>query len=201
MLRLSSTAVCVVTRSYRGSPHTCTLCHLWCPLVRVSRAFLGVAVVKRVQIIVMLFLGSALVHGLGFIGFITVYLTIGIAQPGQLEACAMALASFPCMFASATGCVCESFGALASSAPPGWGRARRPCTQVARVWFTAIWARPVCPSAEVLHGRVDYGWGFSCGRLASFVNPGAAPVCVGLAGIGILPSAEGAVRAWTRRVG
>ena len=157
--------------------------------------------VKRVHILIVLFLGSALVRIVGFNGSISVFRTVSIAQPGELEASAMALAPFPCMSASATGCVSEPFGALASSAPPGWGRARRPCTQVARVCFTAIWTRPVCPSAEVLHGRVDYGWGFSCGRLASFVNPGAAPVCVGLAGIGILPSAEGAVRAWTCRVG
>ena len=200
-MRLSSTAMCVVIGSYRGSPHTCALCRMWCTLVKASRTFLSHAMVMRAHIHFVLFLVSALVRGLGYIGSTSVFLTVGIAQPGELEASAMALAPFPCMSASAAGCVSEPFGALASSAPPGWGRARRPCTQVARVCFTAIWARPVCPSAEVLHGRGGYGWGCSCGCLASFVNAGAAPVCLRLVGLGILPSAEGAVRAWACRIG
>ena len=170
-------------------------------MVRVSRAFRGYAMVKRVHILVAFLLGSALVHAVGFHGSISVFITVVIAHPGELEAGAMALAPFPGMSASATGCVSEPFGALASSAPPGWGRSRRPCTQVARVWFAAIWAGPVCPSAEVLHGRDEYGWGYYCGCLASFVNAVAAPVYLGLVGLGILPSAEGAVRAWARRVG
>ena len=58
----------------------------------------------------------------------------------RLETVAMALAPFPLLSASPTGCVSEPFGALASSTPPGWGRARWPGTQLARVSFMAVWA-------------------------------------------------------------
>ena len=170
-------------------------------MVDVSRAFRRLALVRRVHLALVILLGSALVHIVWFTGIVAVFRNICLAQPNQLEASAIALAPLPCTSASPTGCVSEPFGALASSTPPGWGRARRPGTQVARVCFTAIWARPVRAPAEVLAGRDSRGWDFAGGGWAPGVNAVATPVGWRHAGYGLPPSAEGAVRVWARPVG
>ena len=103
--------------------------------------------------VIFIFLGSAPVHLRLVSGFITFELANDITCSDQLEACVLAFALLPRETASPAGGVRESFRAFASSTPPGWGRARWSGSQVTRVSFTAIWARPVCSHTEVLHER------------------------------------------------
>ena len=126
-------------------------------VVEVAQASHCEAMVVREHRIIVIFLGSALVHVRLVSGFITVELTNGITRSDQLEACAVAFALLPRKTASPTGGVSEPFGAFASSTPPGWSLLWRPDAQVSRIDLSALRARPVGPIMEVISGVVAGG--------------------------------------------